>query len=277
MARVHIESDIEFAEVNGYTLALDLYRPESGSTVPVVLYLHGGGWQVGDKGDSAAQRLAALAAHGVAVASANYRPAKQATFPAQVYDVKAAVRWLRAHGGEHGLATGKIAAWGASAGAVLASLTGLTGGNSEFEGTVGHNLGVSSTVDAVVHWFGSSDVLANSRRSWLEKEVVRPPSEGPWLGLADPVDDPALARLASPLHHVTADAPPFLIAHGDRDRVTPVSESMALHDALTRAGAESTLLLLGGAGHEGTQFDRADHLRMTAAFLLDHLSTGVKA
>ena len=79
-------------------------------------------------------------------------------------------------------------------------------------------------------------------------------------------------RSASPLLRVTGDAPPFLIVHGDRDRVTPIGESAALHDALVRAGAQSTFVTLGGAGHESHTFDRPDHLAMTAAFLLQHLT-----
>jgi acetyl esterase/lipase len=266
-----IQPDIAYATVDGTSLALDLYLPATEHPVPVVLYLHGGGWQVGDKRDGATERLERIASYGIAVASANYRFATQATYPAQVHDVKAAVRWLRAHGAAYGLATEKIGAWGASAGAYLASMAGLTAKNTELEGTVGDDLDQSSHVDAVVHWFGQSDLLANSRRTWLEKEILNPPFEGPLLGLAEVSQDPAAARAASPLTWVGADAPPFLIAHGDRDRITPSSESLALHDALVRAGAESTMILLGGAGHEGEEFDRPDHLRLTAAFLLSHL------
>ncbi|MFC4117321.1 alpha/beta hydrolase [Nonomuraea zeae] len=272
MTHVRTESDIEYAQADGVSLDLDLYLPAVEGPAPVVLYLHGGGWQVGDKRDGAAERLELLASYGIAVASANYRFAAQATYPAQVHDVKAAIRWLRANGGQYGLATERIGAWGASAGAYLASMAGLTAKNVELEGAVGDHLDQPSRVDAVVHWFGQSDLLANSRRTWLEKEILNPPFEGPLLGLADVADDVAAARAASPLSWVSADAPPFLIAHGDRDRVTPVSESLALHDALVRAGAESTMILLGGAGHEGEEFDRPDHLRLTAAFLLSHLA-----
>ncbi|MFD0689670.1 alpha/beta hydrolase [Actinomadura fibrosa] len=272
MTTVHIESDIEFAVAQGTPLKLDIYRPDGPAPVPVVLYLHGGGWQVGDKTDGADERLRAIAQYGIAVASADYRFAAEATYPAQVHDVKAAVRWLRAHGHEHGLAVGRIGVWGASAGAYLASMVGLTAKDAELEGAVGGNLDQSSAVDVVVHWFGQSDLLANSRRTWLEKEILNPPFEGPLLGLDDVAADPELARAASPLNRVTGDAPPFLIVHGDRDRVAPAAESLALHDALVRAGAESTMVLLGGAGHEGAEFDRPDHLRLTAAFLLSHLT-----
>lgn len=272
MTPVHVTSDVEYAIVDGVALTLDLYRPESiNEAVPVVLYLHGGGWQVGDKTDGAEDRLRSLASHGIAVASANYRFVSSAIHPAQIHDTKAALRWLRAKGAEYGLATNKVGVWGASAGAYLASLAALTPNNDEFEGTVGAHLDQSSVADVAVHWFGQSDLVSNARRTWLEKEVLNAPFEGPLLGVDDASEAMELARRASPLTWVGAEAPPFLIAHGDRDRITPSSESVALHDALVRAGAQSTLLLLGGAGHEGPEFDRPDHIALTAGFLTTHL------
>jgi acetyl esterase/lipase len=268
---VHVSLDLEYASPDGVALRLDLYRPETTGPAPVVLYFHGGGWQVGDKAEGAKERLAGLARHGIAVASANYRFAEQATYPAQLHDAKAAVRWLRAHGAEHGLDTDRIGAWGASAGAYLASMLGLTAGQEGLDGEVGNDLDQESSVQAVVHWFGQSDLVVNSRRSWLEREILNPPFEGPLLGLSNVSDDRERAWEASPLRWVHPDAPPFLIAHGDRDRITPAGESRALHEALVRSGAESTYLLVGGAGHEGPEFDRPDHLALTAGFLGIHL------
>lgn len=271
---VQAHVDLEFAQLDGGPLTLDLYRPAGEALVPVVVYLHGGGWQVGDKTDGAKERLAALAERDIAVASANYRLVDAAIYPAQVHDVKGAVRWLKEHGAQYNLATARVGVWGASAGAYLASMVGLTRDDADLEGTVGGNVHQSSAVDAVVHWFGQSDLWANSRRSWLESEILGAPFEGPLLG-AEQLTDADLARSASPLYRVHAAAPPFLIAHGDSDRVTPVAQSAALHDALVRAGAESTMILLGGAGHEGAAFDRPDHLDMTASFLKRHLADGM--
>jgi acetyl esterase/lipase len=275
---VHITRDIQYATVDGTVLLLDLYRPADvdadDQAVPVVLYLHGGGWQVGDKSDDAEERLEAMASHGIAVASANYRFASQGIFPAQIHDTKAAVRWLRANASAHGLAAERIGIWGASAGAYLASLVALTPGVEQFEGSVGEHLDQSSTVAVAVHWFGQSDLLANSRRTWLEKKVLNPPFEGPLLGTEDVSAIESIAREASPLSWVNQEAPPFLIAHGDRDRITPATESIALHDALVRAGAQSSMLLLGGAGHEGPEFDSPANIALTAAFLTTHLTSG---
>src|SRR4051812_24196961 len=115
MTTVVIERDLIFA-TTGPTLALDLYRAPS-PDAPVVVYAHGGGWRSGDKSDGAVERLSALASFGVTVASVNYRLVPGATFPDQLHDLKAAVRWLRAKGPELGLSTARLGAWGASAGA----------------------------------------------------------------------------------------------------------------------------------------------------------------
>ena len=269
---VTITSDVAYANDDDLQ-KLDLYRPDVDDDVPVVVYLHGGGWQVGDKTADAKERLERLASFGVAVASANYRLVPDATYPTQIHDAKAAVRWLRAHGAEHGLAVDKIGAWGASAGGYLATMLGVSNGDSDLEGAVGQN-SQSSYVDAVVDWFGQSDLRSNSTRSWLEREILNPPFEEAFLQVKSdtPEAEDALTS-ASPLLRVTRHAPPFLIVHGDRDRVTPIQESAALHDALVRHGVPSTFVTLGGAGHESHTFDREDHLAMTAAFLRTHLST----
>lgn len=272
MYTVRTESDIRYASTGGVDLHLDLHLPVVEAPAPVVLYLHGGGWQMGSRTDDGQERIARLASYGVAVASADYRLAPSAVYPAPLHDAKAAVRWLRGHGGEHGLSPEHIGAWGASAGAYLATMIGLTGHRSEFEGTVGEDREQPSTVQAVAHWFGPSDLLANSSRSDVEKMLLNPPFEQALLGVDDVTAAPRPAEEASPLHWITPSAPPFLIAHGERDRVTPPSESRALHEALTRADVSSTLLTLGGAGHEDAAFERRDHIAMTAAFFHTHLA-----
>jgi acetyl esterase/lipase len=266
MSVATVETGHVFATVGRIPLGLDLYRAPQ-TDAPLVLFVHGGGWRSGDKTDGHAERLAPMAACGVTVASVDYRLVPEATFPDQLHDLKGAVRWLRAHGRALGLRTDRLGVWGASAGAYLASLLALTPGDDEFEGTVGGNLEQSSEVQAVVHWFGQSDLLVSGSRSDTESRLLPFAFEAGLLGVGS-VDDAAdRARGLSLLTRVSPQAPPFLIAHGDRDHVVAPSEGMALHDALSRAGADTRLLLLGGAGHEGPEFDRPATLAMTAAWL----------
>lgn len=277
MYDVTITPDLTYAEADGRPLLADLYRPQTGQTPPVVLYLHGGGFQFGSRSDDAHNRLAALAAHGVAVLSVDYRLAPAAHFPAQLHDVKAAIRWIRASGPSLGVGGERVAAWGASAGAILAALAGLTAGQAAYEGTLGAHLDQPSTVQAVVTWFGAFDLIASAARSGLEAKLLPHEFGAVLLGVgshAEVLVAAESAREASPLSWVSADAPPFLIAHGDRDRMAPVAQSQTLHDALVRAGAPSSLLLVGGAGHEGREFESAANLALTAGFLKATLRAG---
>ena len=251
---VTVERDLVYATVDGADLCLDIYRPGAQGT-PVVLYVHGGGWIHGDKHEDGDKRLAPLASHGVTVVAVDYRLAPDAVFPQQLHDLKGAVRWLRAHGARLGLDTGRLGIWGASAGAYLGSLLALSEDDSALEGSVGGNLDQSSAVQAVVHWFGAADLAASAARSELEARLLPFRFEADLLGTADPVELAERARGFSLLSRVSPQAPPFLIAHGDRDRIVPPSEGLSLHDALGRAGARSRLVLLAGAGHEDAEFD----------------------
>lgn len=276
MSPVTVDRDCAYATVGTATLRLDLYRaPRTGA--PLVLYVHGGGWRSGDKADAGAERLAPLAAQGVTVASVDYRLVPDAVFPDQVHDLKGAVRWLRAQGPRLGLQTERVGIWGASAGAYLGSLLALTEGDDELEGTVGGNLEQSSAVQAVVHWFGQCDLLASGSRSAVEARLVPFAFEAGLLGVSSLVEATDRARALSLLARVSSQAPPFLIAHGDRDHVVPPSEGQALHDALSRAGADTTFALVGGAGHEGPEFHRPAVLAMTAAWLRAQLAGPVPA
>ncbi|MDT5018892.1 MAG: hypothetical protein QOD39_5052 [Mycobacterium sp.] len=266
MSDVKTLRDLCYATVGGEDLCLDLHipaTPEAG----LVVYAHGGGFQFGDKSDAERERLLGLAGHGVAVASINYRHAPKALFPAQIHDMKAAVRWLRANGGAYGVHTERIGVWGASAGGYLASMVALTAGDPELEGDVGDDLEQSSAVQAAVIWFAPSDLASSGRRSPLEKQILFPSFEAAVLGLDDIAGHSASTSPASALTRVSASAPPFLIAHGDSDRMVPPSESAALHAILGRSGVSSTLMSLAGAGHEDPAFDRPDLLAMTAAWL----------
>lgn len=267
MTSVALTPDIAYAEVEETELRLDLYRPVTEELLPAVVYLHGGGWRRGDRVADVETRLKPLAAHGVAVLYADYRLAPGAVYPAQIHDVKAAVRWVRAHGTEYGLGTENIGLWGASAGAMLASLAGLTPDDAALEGTLGRDTDRSSAVQAIVYWFGPSDFVTTATRSPMEARILPPPFERDLFGPGTPEALAATARSASPLGRVFAAAPPVLIVHGDRDRIVPIADARAFHDALSRSGTNSTLVTVAGAGHDDSAFDRLPNLAITAAFL----------
>lgn len=264
MHEVEVLKDLIFDPDNG--LALDLYSPVNCVAPPVVVYLHGGGFQVGDKLDDR-DRVRRLAEQGLVVAAVNYR-LSPAVFPSPLSDVKRAVRWLRREADTLGIYGEAVGVWGASAGGYLATMIGLTGDDADFR-----ELGDDTTdaVQAVVTWFAPSDLVANSRRSPLEELVASPPVEHTLLGRDGVQPDDADLVRANPIARTLSSCPPFLVATGDRDRIVPEVQSRYLHDALVRAGANSTLSIIGGAGHEDPKFDAPAHIAMTAAWLLSHL------
>lgn len=232
---------------------LDLYLPESTARpAPLVIWIHGGGWRVGDKSSAATfpdlsasppepsgcrdivqvqvPDVATLNAKGYAVAAINYRLTRDPVVAVQ--DAKAAVRFLRANAARYHLDPDRFAAWGNSAGGYSAVMLALTADRrTVFDDPALGNAGVSSAVQAVVDWFGAAEL-----------------SDLP--GKHDPARDPA-TYIAS-----GRTLPPFLIAHGAADCVVPAQHSRALHASLTKAGAISTLTILPGAGHEDPAFMR---------------------
>jgi acetyl esterase/lipase len=235
---IDVWKDIEYANVKGHSLKLDIYIPEKGSRpLPLVVYIHGGGWMAGDKTEGLAN---SVLQHGFALACVEYRFSQVTIFPAQIEDCKAAVRWLRAHASDYGYNPDKIGAWGDSAGGHLVSMLGVTSKHPELEGDEG-NPEVSSQVQAVCDFYGPSNLLLMDPR--IADSAV------PKL-LGGPIDqNQEKARKASPLFYVTSDACPFLIVHGDKDPIVPIQQSIDLNDTLQKAGVESTLYIVKGGGH----------------------------
>ena len=243
---------------------LDLYLPATGEKRPLLVWIHGGGWEGGNKNECPAL---GLIAHGFVVASLNYRLSQHAVFPAQIEDCKSAIRWLRAHAEEYGIDPARIGVWGASAGGHLVSLLGTTGHEQEFD--KGENLDQSSRVQCVINWFGPTDFLHWGNTSIID--VADPKSPIVKLFGGPLAEHEALGRSASPVNHVQKDAAPFLIMHGDKDSIVPLQQSEALHAALKLAGADTTLEILPGANHGGAEFFAEPKLKMMIAFVEKHL------
>jgi acetyl esterase/lipase len=278
MYDVVVTPDLIYRQVDGESLMADLHRPETETPPPVAVYVHGGGFKFGSRSDHADTRLSGLARHGIAVLSVDYRLAPASRFPAPLHDIRAAVQWVRANASTLGVDATRVAIWGASAGGLLASLVALTSDDAELDETVGSPTEQSGAVQAVVAWFPLTDLLADASRSALETAAIPFDFESAFFGadsLAEVIANPDLAniaRRASPVNWASATAPPFLIAHGDRDRFVMVGQSITFHDALVRAGANSSLMLVGGAGHQDAAFDAPANLALTAAWITTTLA-----
>jgi acetyl esterase/lipase len=244
---------------------LDLYFPskEARADKPLclIVWIHGGGWKSGSKD---LKPFLPLVQNGFAVASINYRLAPETQFPGQIYDCKAAIRWLRAHAREYGIDPGKIGVWGSSAGGHLVALLGTTNGVKSLEGDHG-NLQYSSDVQAVCDWFGPSDLpvlIEQSQVFRIAPDPILRRLVTSFLG----EENLEKAKAASPITYVTSKAPPFLIFHGDKDSLVPCEQSEELQAALKKAGVKATLQVIKGAGHDGPAFSPFIGTTMTAFF-----------
>ncbi|MBI5725490.1 MAG: alpha/beta hydrolase [Planctomycetes bacterium] len=224
-------------------LFLDLYVPEdaTGPARPLVIWIHGGGWVQGSKSMSKAFWLVPK---GYVVASIDYRLSNQAVFPAQIEDCKAAVRFLKANAKQYSIDPSRVAVWGHSAGGHLSALLGVTGDDKNLEGQ-SNKVEQSTKVQAVVDFAGPADLLNfNDNIPGYEQN---PPVATLLGGPASEKKD--LAAKASPTTYASADDPPFLIVHGDKDTTVPIEQSKKLEDALKKAGVAVEFHAIKDAGH----------------------------
>jgi acetyl esterase/lipase len=260
---------------------LDLYLPDGPGPFPVVLIVHGGAFMFGDKShDISMAGTDQLLGRGYAVANVNYRLSGEAKAPAQIQDVKTAVRWLRAHAGAYRLNPNKIGAWGSSAGANLVALLGTSAGVAALEGAdLGHGE-QSSRVQAVIDWFGAIDFLqmdAQFSGAPCPADHDAPDSPESQLIGAPIQTRPDLVKMVNPITYVSPEAAPFLIQHGTADCVVPPGQSQLLFDALVPViGADKVQLTsLQGAPHGGgPQFWTKDNVQRILDFLDSFLKQG---
>jgi acetyl esterase/lipase len=273
---------IEFENLLGYRpVEMDLYLPPKSATrKPVVLWLHGGGWSRGDARVSGTFAdwpavLAGIAGRGFVVASVDYRLSAEAHFPAQLEDVKAAIRFLRLHAADYDIDPARIYAWGGSAGGQLAALAATTCGVKEFEpalsnGRMSHaemqraaatQNSASDCVDGAAIWYGVFDVA--SYKSINTEE---------YLGCKGASCD-ARARTASALSYVQAGQPPMLILQGGADTTIDPTQAPRMSAALKAAGDPVELVIMPGVGHgwigktpEQTKAASLEALQRTLAF-----------
>jgi len=228
-------------------LLLDLYLPEKkpSQPLPLLIYIHGGGWIEGSKEDCPG---AMVAQKGFALACINYRLSDRAILPAQIHDVKEAVRWLRKNAPQYHLDRDRFGAWGDSAGGHLSALLGTSAGVASLEGNT-EKESISSQIQAVCDWYGPTDLtqIPKAFEEYPTPEVLAKNKSKPWWRLTEvvykllgaPVSKRReLAALANPITHIDDRDPPFLIVHGELDNVVPISQSDLLAKALKEKGVE---------------------------------------
>jgi acetyl esterase/lipase len=266
--KVAIANDVVYTKAGDVELKLDLARPEEGDgPFPAVLVIHGGAWRSGDKSQNRGA-LAEFARRGYVAISPQYRFCPKVPFPAQVHDVKAAVRWLRTHKDEYKVDVDHIGAVGFSAGGHLSLLLGLTGPKDGLEGDVSADA-PSSKVQAVVNYFGPTDLAADDL-----PDVTKPLIKD-FLG-GTPTEKPEAVAKASPLTFVTSDDPPILTFQGTKDNLVPYNQAEKLTDAMTRAGVAGRTELLIGKGHGWGDPEMRHTLAETFAFFDRHLKPARK-
>ena len=263
--------DISYASFSD-AQKLDIYLPEMGDgPFPILLQIHGGGFEFGDKRDLHLLPFLHGIERGYAVVSTNYRLSGEAIFPAAIQDVKAAVRWLRANQDQYHLDGSRIAACGGSAGGNLAAMLGVTGNTREFDIPELGNSNLSSTVQSVVDWFGPIDFLSmdeQARHNGLGIADHNAPfsPESKYLGV--PIQDiPTKVKLANPTTYIHPGIPPFFIQHGDSDELVPVQQSINFHKELQKVLSPDRLKfeIFLGAGHGDPLFET--DLNMEKVFL----------
>lgn len=239
--KVKVMEDVTYAKIGDAELKLDIAMPAEGDgPFPGIVAIHGGAWRAGNKKDVRGL-LEECARRGYVAISPQYRFCPKVVFPAQVHDVKAAVRWLRSHANEYKLNPEKIGATGFSAGGHLALMLGVTGPDDGLEGDAPAGA-PSSRVQAVVNYFGPTDFAASDIPD-VSKPLLRD-----FLG-GTPAEKPAETKAASPITYTSKDDPPILTFQGTKDPLVPHTQATKLADAQTAAGVAGRIELLVGAGH----------------------------
>jgi len=253
------EPDVAYREVDGQTLRMDFARPKAGDgPFPVVVCIHGGGWRAGDKKDFR-DLVFGLAQQGCAAVSIQYRFAPDHTFPAQLDDAKAAVRFVRERAKEWKIDPDRVAVLGGSAGAHLALMLATTADEDPKDAPT------SAAVKAAVSFAGPTDLTPRfpDASRYMVEDLIGKDRKG----------DRSAFEAASPIRHLTAgDAPVFLI-HGTKDELVPYDQVPAFRDAAEKAGVEAELFTIEGGGHGGGGDPKAWERAVikSTAFLRRHL------
>lgn len=274
---IKIIPDLSYAGNQNPRQMLDLLLPLERGTkpLPVVVFVHGGGWRNGsrDRGWKQLERLVDTG-HYIGV-SIGYRLTDEVQWPGQIHDCKAAIRWLRAHAEEYGLDPERIGAFGSSAGGHLVSVLGTSGAVPAMEGHIGPHLDQSSRVTCVADLYGPTNFLTMNSTAipsaTLDHDAPKSPES---LLIGGPIqENPAKVAATNPITYITPDDPPFLIIHGTLDPLVSFNQSELLHAAMQSAALNSTMITITGGGH-GRGFPPAVP-QLVARFFDHHLRGNV--
>ena len=272
---VKLEANLQYVPGGDPAQVLDLYLPEQAGDkpLPLVVWIHGGGWRGGSKADCPA---VGFVPEGYAAVSVEYRFSQKAVFPAQIQDCQAAIRWLRANSKEHHIDPDHIGVWGASAGGHLVALLGTAGGKKAFP-PIGGNEEQSDRVQAVCDWFGPTDfntVISQFEADPTVKSVYKFGTPGdPYSRLigVNLGESKEKDNAVSPIHYVSKDNPPILIMHGTKDPHVPFAQSEEFVAALKADGVDAMLQKFPGAGHGGAAFGLPKVRQLIHSFFDLHL------
>lgn len=266
---IKILKDLDYVGKGHPRQQLDLYLPETKADKarPLIVFIHGGAWAGGSKQDGVGPLSLFLSEHRYAAASLGYRLTNEASWPAQIHDCKAALRWLGQHATKYDYDINRIALFGVSAGGHLVSLLGTSIGDKALEGSLGLTEAPAPRIQCVINFCGPTNFLSYSQQGGTidpddPKNVIAKFFGGPMKEHLE------LAKVASPVHHVTPDDPPFLHIHGTNDELVPYAQAQEFDAAFEKVGVSSTLLTGTGAGHAFLSEELIGHMR---AFLAHHL------
>lgn len=272
--------DVPYADQSVAQMS-DIYLPDKGEgPFPVIMSIHGGGFMAGDKSDDQVVPMLEGLARGYAVVAVNYRLSWEALFPALVYDVKAAVRWVRANAQQYHFDSERIAAWGGSAGGYLSLMLGVTAGIPSLEDLRMGNPEQPCHISAVVDWYGPTNFLTMDEQ--LAANGLTPAQGTEHSGANSPeslllgakiTDIPDKVQAASPKTYLRVNAPPTLIQHGDRDPTVPDQQSIEFAEKIKQVTGEENVILelLEGAEHEDPLFRTPENVNRVLEFLDQHL------
>lgn len=259
---IEISKDIIYAEADGKKLQLDIYIPKAQKEPYLIVWVHGGAWNTGSKENPPL----GLLPFGYALASVDFHASTEKPFPADVHDIKAAIRFLRANASKFGYKADKIIIWGSSSGGHLAALVATTNNNAALEGNLGNFTKTSSSVQGCIDFYGPTNFLTILNQSTPHGLNVRLPALAILLG--KPLEQVTeLAKLASPVYQVDASDPPLFIVHGEQDIQVPINQSIELMSAYKNKGLMVQIEFIPNVGHSSPVYAKKELMEKIDMFL----------